>query len=111
MEWEAYYDLVEPVGTPLHRVGGNANEIQGPMGLEAELVSNGIYCGDREGLEEGRKRGLDAGAADWRLLLQVDSEERLGMMWGDAGRIYFLIRKDDLMGRRFDRVWLILQSG
>jgi uncharacterized protein YwqG len=22
VEWEAYYDLVEPVGTPLHRVGG-----------------------------------------------------------------------------------------
>jgi alkanesulfonate monooxygenase SsuD/methylene tetrahydromethanopterin reductase-like flavin-dependent oxidoreductase (luciferase family) len=31
------------------------------------------------------------------------------MMRGDLGRLYFMIHKDDLHGRRFDRVWLILQ--
>lgn len=39
-----------------------------------------------------------------RLLLQVDSEERAGMMWGDAGRIYFWIREADLRARNFDGV-------
>jgi uncharacterized protein YwqG len=78
--------------------------------LEAQLVSNGIYCGDANGYAQGRKKGLDAGASDWRLLLQVDSEERTGMYWGGSGRIYFLIRHRDLQDRRFEKVWLILQG-
>ena len=32
-------------------------------------------------------------------------------MFGDCGRVYFCIRKEDLAARRFDRVWLILQCG
>ena len=107
-EFEAYPNLVDHPA-PLHRMGGHADEIQGPLGLEAQLVSNGIYCGDAKGHEEGRARGLDSGADDWRLLLQVDSEEQAGMMWGDLGRLYFMIHKDDLRYRRFDKVWLILQ--
>jgi uncharacterized protein YwqG len=43
------------------------------------------------------------------LLLQIDSEARAGMMWGDLGRIYFMIHKDDLRRRRFENVVLILQ--
>jgi uncharacterized protein YwqG len=37
------------------------------------------------------------------------AEEAAGMMWGDAGRIYFWIRREDLLARDFDRSWLILQ--
>ena len=33
------------------------------------------------------------------------------LMFGDCGRVYFCIRKEDLAARRFDRVWLILQCG
>ena len=110
-EFLAYLKLADPPASRLHRMGGHPNEVQGPVDLEAQLVSNGIYCGDAKGYNEGRKRGLDAGAADWRLLLQVDSEEQAGMMWGDMGRLYFMIHKDDLQHRRFDQVWLILQCG
>jgi uncharacterized protein YwqG len=110
-EFLAYWKLADPPATRLHRMGGHPNEVQGPVDLEAQLVSNGIYCGDAKGYNEGRKRGLDAGAADWKLLLQVDSEERAGMMWGDMGRLYFMIHKGDLQHRRFDDVWLILQCG
>ena len=31
------------------------------------------------------------------------------LMFGDCGRIYFYIRREDLAQRRFDRVWLIQQ--
>jgi uncharacterized protein YwqG len=31
------------------------------------------------------------------------------MMWGDAGRLYFWIRKQDLAEQSFDAVWAILQ--
>ena len=40
------------------------------------------------------------------LLLQVDSDDDLGMMWGDAGRLYYLIADEDLRARRFDRCLL-----
>jgi uncharacterized protein YwqG len=48
-----------------------------------------------------------------RLLLQVDSDSvredadypRTGMMWGDAGRIYYYIRQDDLAAHNFGAVW------
>jgi uncharacterized protein YwqG len=109
-EFKAYFNLVDPLSKHAHRIGGNANEIQGGLGLEAQLVSNGIYCGGPDGYKEGCRRGLDAGAADWLLLLQVDSEERAGMAWGDGGRIYFMIRKDDLRRRRFQDVHLTLQT-
>jgi uncharacterized protein YwqG len=108
-EFDAYFKLIDPLSHPVHRIGGHADQIQGDLGLNAQLVSNGIYCGDGDWLKRGRKRGLLAGAADWRLLLQVDSEDRAGMMWGDGGRIYFMVHKDDLLRRCFDKVVLILQ--
>ena len=108
-EFDAYFKLIDPLSHPVHRIGGHADQIQGDLGLNAQLVSNGIYCGDGGGYEQGRKLGLLDGAADWRLLLQIDSEDRAGMMWGDGGRIYFMIHKDDLRRRQFDNVVLILQ--
>ena len=48
-------------------------------------------------------------AAQWRLLLQLDTDDSLGVMWGDSGRIYFWMREEDLRSRAFDRAWCILQ--
>ena len=39
---------------------------------------------------------LKPNAKDWRLLLQIDSNEENNYMWGDSGRLYFWIRKVDL---------------
>ncbi len=36
------------------------------------------------------------------LLFQVDSEEKAGMMWGDAGVLYWLIDYHKLMRGQFD---------
>ena len=92
-----------------HRMGGHLDLIQGDAKIEANLVSHGIYCGDSEGWKLGREKGLFAGAKDWQLLLQVDSDEKAEMQWGDSGRIYFLIHKDDLAARRFEKSRLVLQ--
>ena len=112
-ELRAYIDFLEKwresMPPTFHRLGGYPEQVQGDPKLEAHLVSQGINCGDGRGYEEARKKGLFDGAADWELLFQVDSEESAGMMWGDAGRLYFLIRKQDLEQRLFDRTWLILQ--
>ncbi len=106
---DRYWSFLNPDSTCINRVGGHPDEIQGDVKLEAQLVSNGLYCGNGDGYVKGRKQGLDAGATDWRLLLQIEAEYRAGMMWGDAGRLYFMIHKNDLRRQQFENVWTILQ--
>jgi hypothetical protein len=51
-----------------------------------------------------------AAAADWRLLLQLDSDDRLGWRWGETGCVYFSARAADVRAGALDRSWLILQA-
>jgi len=89
---------------PIHRLGGVPHEIQNPMQAECELARRGEdpHAPPYSRLEEEAK-------ARWRLLLQVDSDDAAGMMWGDAGMLYYWIRDDDLAARRFDRAWCVMQ--
>ena len=108
----AYSDLLETDDETIHRVLGHPDPVQsGEMQLECQLAANGVWCGSPEGYEDPRVPGLTPGAADWQLLLQVDSQEETDMMWGDLGRLYVWIRDEDLAARRFDRTWVILQCG
>jgi uncharacterized protein YwqG len=107
-EVDRFFEMSEEI--PVNKMFGYADVIQGEMELECELVTNGIYAGDSSGYRDPRVPALKQRAKDWILLLQVDSNEKeCQMMWGDLGRIYYWIRKDDLLNRRFDRSWLILQ--
>ena len=109
-----YSDILSDVlddagGGPMHRLLGYADNIQGDMHFECQLVTNGLYCGDRTGYQDPRAARLAAHAADWVLLLQVDSDDDTGMMWGDCGRLYFWIRREELVRGEFENVWFILQ--
>lgn len=96
--------------SPIHRCGGHPQEIQGDMRLECQLVTNGMFCGDPSGYRDPRAPLLAQGAAEWQLLLQIDSdEERLGWMWGDAGRVYFWARREGIARRAFDGARAVLQ--
>ena len=112
-EWDAYLDMMSrqawDAPGPRHQLLGYPHPIQNEMELECQLVTNGLYCGDRGGFEDPRAQALAPGARDWRLLLQLDSDEEAGMSWGDTGMLYFWIRDEDLRQRRFDRVWMVLQ--
>lgn len=92
-----------------HHLLGHPDPIQGDMQIECQLASNGLGMGDPSGGENPRARTLRPGATAWRLLLQIDSDDQAGMMWGDAGRLYFWMQRDDLADRRFDRAWCVLQ--
>lgn len=87
--------------------------IQNNMTLECELVSRGHYLGGS--YEEIPQSDMDAAREtsieNWRLLFQLDTVnyKDFGLMFGDCGRIFFYIRKEDLAAKRFDRVWLMLQ--
>jgi hypothetical protein len=79
---------------------------EGVLGRLGDVVRAATAGGSRE--DEGR--AFERAARDsWRLLLQVDSDDAAGMMWGDSGLLYFWIRKDDLAARRFERVWCAMQ--
>jgi uncharacterized protein YwqG len=96
--------------TPHHQVDGLPDPIQGDeMELECQLVSHGLYCGDSSGYLSPQASALKGGAKDWRLLLQVDSDDGLGVMWGDAGILYFWIREQDARAGHFDQAWAVLQ--
>jgi uncharacterized protein YwqG len=107
-----YYEFLEIfIGSESshHRILGHPIQIQGDMQLECQLASNGLYCGDSSGYADPRRVTLEAGASDWRLLLQVDSDENTKMMWGDGGSLYFWMPKYEVGRRGFDKAWMILQ--
>lgn len=91
-----------------HKLLGFANPVQDVMELDCQLVTNGITFGQRR-KEAARVQDLAPGAREWRLLLQVESDGNAGMMWGDAGCLYFWIRDEDLRAAKFDRTWTIFQ--
>jgi uncharacterized protein YwqG len=93
-----------------HRLLGHPQPIQNAMELECQLASNGVYCGGIRGYESKKAKVLKSGATEWRLLLQIDTDEDgPGWIWGDCGRIYYWIKKQDLASLRFTDVWLIFQ--
>lgn len=108
---EREYDRIcDEVSRPGHRMFGLADEIQGDMTLECQLASNGLYVGDQTGYDDPRAAELEAGAGDWVLLLQLDSDDEApGWMWGDCGRLYVWIRIQDLEEEQFDSTWWIVQ--
>jgi uncharacterized protein YwqG len=106
---DAYHALTSAShGETYHHIFGHAQLIQSDMRLECALASNGVDAGTPEGFQGSESRR--PGAVDWELLLQIDTdEEGPGWMWGDVGRLYFWLRKDDLVARRFEKAWLVLQ--
>ncbi len=107
----AYFDLSHEEGRePLHQLFAYADPIQwGYMQLECQEVTNGISIKERSAYYDLHRKELDRKALDWKLLLQLDSDDDARMMWGDGGRLYFWICIDDLQKRAFDKVWMILQ--
>lgn len=108
--WETYAAaLGEPDSDPLtHRFLGQPDPIQGDMQHVCQLASNGISCG-ADYTTDPHALALLSCSSQWRLLLQVDSQEDIGMMWGDVGRLYWWIRDDDLRNGEWDDSWFVLQ--
>jgi uncharacterized protein YwqG len=88
----------------VHKLLGCAHSIQGAMETECQQLKHGIKKRD-----DARLKALEADLRHWRLLLQVESDPKAGMMWGDAGRLYFWIHDDDLRAGRFDQTVMIMQ--
>jgi uncharacterized protein YwqG len=97
-------------GGPAHQVGGYPIPIQGDqMEVECQLASHGIAVGDPSGSIGPAADALKPRAAEWRLLLQLDSDDQLDLMWGDGGKIYFWVPETAARRGDFTGAWLILQ--
>ena len=94
-----------------HQLCGHAELIQQDNpGLHCQVLAAGSDLENINGLPSLSLHWLHFHASDWVLLLQVDSDDKLGMMWGDAGNLGFWIRKQDIAACRFDAIWMLLQS-
>ena len=111
-----YFGLVEALakanfdGPACHQLLGHSMNVQGDMQLECQWASSGLNLSRASAYRDPKGIELAPGAAEWRLLLQLDSDDELNVMWGDCGMIYFWIRDCDLQQRRWDGTWTILQS-
>ena len=95
----------------IHQLCGAPQEVQHGLFRQCQLASNGVDCGNPDDTRNPRAAELAPGAKDWRLLLQIDSDDDgPGWMWGDVGRLYYCIHRDDLSARRFDGAWCVEQS-
>lgn len=112
-ESEEYFKLQDAPfdGLAKHQISGPPTIGQADgMELECALASNGLYLGGPNAYESPRALELAPGAKDWRLLLQIDTDDDLGVQWCDCGLIYFWVKEQDARAGNFSNTWFILQS-
>jgi uncharacterized protein YwqG len=114
-EGERYFELMRQVKNLyagdgiMHRILGHPDPIQGDMQRECQLASHDAFRLLPGGREDPRATSLAQGVTNWRLLLQIDSDDSAHMRWGDVGRIYYWIEREALASRNFAHAWLALQ--
>ncbi|TDD69942.1 DUF1963 domain-containing protein, partial [Actinomadura darangshiensis] len=81
-----------PDDAPAHQLGGWPTLVQRPLGPDCLYASTGRALNSLTppALTPEEQRAVD----EWHLLLQLDSDDRLGWYWGDPGRIYFSTRQN-----------------
>jgi uncharacterized protein YwqG len=109
-----YLSFIEtlPVATA-HQVLGRPGYIQTferLCQLDCQFVANGLeLLSIGTPIDQERAKELEPGAADWKLLLQLDSDEDVGMKWKGSGLLTFWIREQDLSNCDFRNVWVLTQ--
>jgi uncharacterized protein YwqG len=109
---DTYSSLRDEVfaGMTHHQMLGFPAAVQNDdMEDECQLVTHGIYVGNAEGYQDPRVSDLRQHGNDWKLLLQLDSDDDTGWMWGDVGTLYFWIRESDARQGDFSKAWMIFQ--
>lgn len=96
-------------GESIHMLLGSPIEIQNPMEEMCQLCFHGFDEIDHNINFDAEVAHLRAGVKDWQLLLQLDCDDNLDWLWGDAGMLYFWIRKQDLEEQNFSNVWCEMQ--
>jgi uncharacterized protein YwqG len=110
MSGDDAYEIDETIhvmrGEPIHQLLGIPRPVQNDPALDCQYSLAGLYT---SGFDAERARQVEPGAAEWKLLFQLDSDDNADMMWGDSGMLYFMIHQADLREWRFDRTWMVFQ--
>jgi uncharacterized protein YwqG len=106
--WQRTCEHPDHIG---HQIGGWPVLQQGPIWRECDLVSQGYPLGTSEQWSAADRADVGDTQADWQLLLQVESDDAAGWMWGDVGALYYTVRSSEPAARKFDHGWMILQCG
>lgn len=94
-----------------HQLGGHECYIQHPVSNEVVHAMAGCYEGDGPGhFDYDRWRAAQPQVADWRLVLQIDSDEALDAMWGDVGTLFWMMRHVDIAAGRWGECMFNFQS-
>ena len=88
----------------IHRVLGWPDERSGAMPLACAVLDAGIELAGQAPSAHHRAKELAARAGEWRLLLQLTAEPRLGWIWGGKDRLYVWIKGRDLAAGDFGHV-------
>jgi uncharacterized protein YwqG len=107
---ETYQNVQDEMSNePEHQIGGHPDQIQGDMKRSCALVTKGVYLGGPPDIPREELDRLAADADEWKLLLQLVSDEDLGWMWGDLGNLYYWMRASDIESGAWEAAWLELQ--
>jgi uncharacterized protein YwqG len=102
--WENYCDS----DGPHHALVGHPEFIQYDYRESIEVVIQNLdYRIIDKDIDQAKKVFDDS--RRWKLLLQLDSDEKLGFEWGDGGRLYFSIDEQALKNANFSNVWVEMQ--
>ncbi|MCH9696468.1 MAG: DUF1963 domain-containing protein, partial [Gammaproteobacteria bacterium] len=111
-EKEDYFQFVKQIPKSYydHQLLGYPGLIQNDsLEMECEMFTNSLEWQQFSALEGAEKDGFKQSASEWILLLQLSSDNKLDWLWGDAGNLYWMIRRGDLKAQRFDQVQVIMQ--
>lgn len=118
-EMDALDDLCMHLTEGAGRIGGYADgqhgdhNIEAAMYLEAGKPYDYFPKNARATLLQhfnGNQQAVEEAIDDMMLLLQIDSDMKVGFCWWDAGCIQFMMPKKALRARAFDRTYLTLYS-
>lgn len=93
--------------SPLHQIAGFPAEIQGgQMQMACEYLARGL---ERD-WSRPPPEDIVRASKQWRLLLQIDSDQALKMNWGDGGMLYVFIREQDARAGDFSKTVSLWQT-
>jgi len=109
-DWKAVSEIENaPPGDDIqHRIGGFPNEIQFErMPLSCEHLARGL---PEPVHDQDIPPEIERGMAEWRMLLQIDSDPGLKMNFGDGGRLYVFIREAHAKAGDFSQTVTLWQT-
>jgi len=106
--WDEW-DRIEKHITHGHQMLGHPRVFQNY--IEYRCESERLKLDNPQASSKQIAQMAETGFRDWELLLQVHSDLKLGIDWPyDLASTYFMIWRQDLRERNFDRTWFVYQD-